>query len=138
MKPNVFKSIINSIAAFIVFFLLFTLSILAIQLVFLLLSKIPIVNTILAWLFKVRGDTPSLFSLFLSAVISYTATTTLMEKINKDEATEGLSIILSGSYILIIQSISLIINLVSKNSFLINIVLIVSSIFLIVRGKDKL
>ena len=138
MKPNVFKSIITSIAAFILFFLLFTLSFLAIQLVFLLLSKIPIVNTILAWLFKARGDTPSLFSLFLSAVISYTATTTLMEKINKDEATEGLSIILSGSYIFIIQSISLIINLVSKNSFLINIVLIVSSIFLIVRGKDKL
>lgn len=138
MKPNVFKSILFSILSFLVFFLSFLISSFAILFVFGILSRIPIVNTLLGWFFKSRGDTPSLLTLFLSAVISYVATTSLVEKISKETATGGLSLVLSGSYILIIQSISLIINIVSGGPFIINIVLIVSSISLIVRGKNNL
>lgn len=137
MKPNVFKSILLSVVAFIVFFLCYILSSFVILFAFGILSKIPIVNTLLGWLFHSRGDSPGELTVILSAVISYVATTSLVEKISKETATGGLSVVLSGSYILIIQSISLIINIVSGGPFIINIVLIVSSISMIVRGKNN-
>lgn len=138
MKPNVFKSILLSVVAFIVFFLSFLIASFAILFVFGILLRIPIVNTLLGWFFKSRGDTPSSLTLCLSAVFSYLATTSLVEKITKEPATGGLSLILSGSYILIFQSISLIANIVTGGSFLINIVIVVSSIVMIFRGKEQI
>ena len=137
-KPNIVNAILLSFLAFFIFFIVYILCSIIVAFIFLIISKIPLISTLVGWLFYARGDTPSVFTILFSAVISYAATTEVLERLNNNVKTEALSLILTGSYVLPIQAISLVINLVYGDPFFINIVLIISSISLIFRGKERM
>ena len=134
-KPNIVNAILLSFFAFIIFFIVHILCSIIVAFIFLMISQIPLISTLVGWLFHARGDTPGMFTILFSAGISYTATTAVLERLNSNVKTEALSLILTGSYVLLIQAISFVINLVNGDPFFINIVLIISSISLIFRGK---
>lgn len=137
-KPNIVNAILLSFFAFFIFFIVHILCSIIVAFIILMISKIPLIGTLVEWLFRARGDTPGMFTILLSAFISYAVTTEVLERLNSNVKTEALSLILTGSYVLLIQAISFLINLVNGDPFFINIVLIISSISLIFRGKERM
>lgn len=137
-KPHIFKAILFSLLSLIVFGLAYILTFLIVGGIIYLLTLIPIVNKLIGWLFYIRGDTPNSMLILLSTIIAYVVTTEIHERIIKDDPTTGLSCILTGSYIALLQIASLIINIMYGDPFFINIVQIIAGISLIVHGKNTM
>ena len=136
-KPNILKAILLSFLALFVLFVVYLLTTMIVSVLFYVILKIPFIKTVIGWIFYKRGDSPTLFTTLFSVAMSYVAASGILGQLCKNTSTEGLALILTGSYLFLIQLISLIINIVYKEPFLINIFLIVSSISLIIRGKER-
>ena len=136
-KPNIFKAIIFSIIGTIIFGIVFIFFSMIGAFIIQMMMNNKLISFLADFLYY-RGDTPGLVTLTISAFIAFNAVTSVMEKINKDTKTEGLSCILIGSYIAIIQAACLIINFVCRSPFFINIAQVLVGIALISEGKDTM
>lgn len=107
------------------------------SLLFYVLSVIPVINRIVAFIFKQRGDSPSFFILLFAPSIAYVIVDFIAEKAAKNDVTRGISLICTGAYLMLINIVFFVVNLCSGASFFSNILIIIAGIAFIVSGKAK-
>lgn len=137
-KPQIFKAIGTALLGTVTFTLAYFITYILVGLIINVLNAIPVVNTLLGWLFKMRGDSPALLLVMLSPTIGYVATVLLLSVINKNSSTLGLSLIIVGSLLIPLHLISMVINLIYGSAILANIAQIVAGIAFIAKGADTI
>lgn len=136
-KPQVGRAILFGIIALFVFYVCYLVLTLAVSLVFTLLSKIPIINRLVAALFEIRGDSPSILAAFIAFIYSYSATEWVLGRFCDIRATEQLSWIITGVLLLILNALFLFSNISSGQPFILNIIFCICGIVMIVRGRQS-
>lgn len=132
---GILPSIPFSILGLLEFYIIYGLTVLGIALVFLLLSYIPIINTLVDLLFRIREDSPDMAAMFVSAILAYLGTTATAEHIT--EGTRGHALTLTGIYLVVLNTIFLIVNLVNSTAILPNIIIGISGIVMFYKNKDE-
>lgn len=135
--PNILKSIFISILTLLVFALVYFITFLLLGGIIYLLTKIPLIGTLISWLFSLRGDSPDMVLAILAPAIAYYTSIAVAAKMGKDNPTINLSYILLGIYILVIHVPSLIINLVNGEWFFPNITQSIAGIVLLFNGATS-
>ena len=125
-KPKVFKAIFTSALAFIIFSVVYIVAYLIFGGLISLLLKTPLIGQLLNSLFHIRGDSPMLMLSLLCPGIAYSITMYTQSAVNKDAPTRGLSCILLGIGIVLLQTISLVVNLIYDEGIWSNIVQIIT------------
>lgn len=138
-KFDKLKSILASIPlsalGFIEVYLIYTVIVLAIALVFGIILNIPILSTLFEWFFKIREDTPDMFAMFLATTAAYYLFKSTVEHIIKNIETQRFTMMLTGIYIILLNIKNLIINLSNNDAILANIMLSVLGIIIFYKGK---
>lgn len=132
---SIFTSIPLSILGLLEVYLIYLIICLVIALVFWIISCIPILSTLTEWLFRIRKDAPDMFAMLLGTTIAYFGYKTTIEHITKSMKTRRLTFLLTGAYLIVINVISLIGNLMFNNAILANILLGVAGIVIFYKGK---
>ena len=132
--PKVFKAILTSVLGSCIFFLSYLLSYLIVGGILYLLSEIPIIGNLVDLLFYFRGDSPDLMLSLLCPAVAYGATIITQEFINNDAPTRGLSCLLIGVGIVLLQVICLVLNLYYGEGVWTNIVLIITGAITSIYG----
>ena len=135
-KKSIFASIPLSVLGFLEYYLIYGIAFLIIALLFWIISYIPILNTLVDWLFRIREDTPDMFAMFASTGIAYLGFTATIEHISKKAETQKLTLILTGIYIIVLNVIFLIVNLVLRNTILPNVFLGIAGVVIFFKGKN--
>ena len=136
-KPQVGKAILFALIGVVALYICQFVLHLGISLGFELLFKVPVINRLLAALFRARGDSPEFFAPFVAAVLSYSAIVWVLHRFCDDWATESLSLKISGSILLVCNIAFFILNISAKEPVLINIILAVTGLFILIRGCRK-
>ena len=137
-KPKVFKAIMTALLSLLIFGVVYFLSYLIVGGIIALLLKIPVIDTLLGWLFRLRGDTPDMMLSMLSPILAYYCTMATQESINKDKPTRGLSCVLLGIVIVVLHIFSIISNLLLGEGILKNIIQAIAGIVIFNSGKGEL
>lgn len=137
-RPKIFKAILTSVLAFIIFFVVYFLVYIICGLAIDLLLGIPVIGWLIDLLFFFRGDSPKLVLSLLSPGVSYWVTIIIQEKISKDAPTMGLSCILLGVGVALLQVLSLVLNLIYGESIWTNIVLIITGCIFLFNGIGEI
>lgn len=117
------------------FYIIYGLSALAVALVFLVLSYIPIINTLVDWLFRIRQDTPDMFTMMVAVGLAYLGTTATAEHIIK--GTRKHALMLTGIYLVVLNIIFLIVNLINSDDILPNIIIGIAGIVMFYKNKEE-
>lgn len=117
-----FKGILFSIVDIFVFLVVYFLLFFILGIFFDFLTKIPLLKTLLGWLFKARGDSPSMLVCILSAISGFMSVIYCNSKLIKSPKVAGVSFIIFGAALLIIHIIFLIINVASGGWLFPNII----------------
>lgn len=112
-----------AVIAIAVFYLVYTLCAFLGSLVFTLFLKIPVLSTLLGWLFKARGDSPGLFVVFASAFIAFYISMAALEYISKSEDIRAKASKLAGSILLVANIVFLVLNIIWGNPVFPNVVI---------------
>lgn len=115
--------------------LIFGLTRLIISLAFLLISYIPVLNTLTEWLFRIREDTPDIFTMFLAVIIAYLGFMATVEHFIKKVDTKKLTLILTGICLIVFNIIFVIINLKYNDPILGNALLAIAGMVIFYKGK---
>ena len=138
-KPDKAKSVIASIPLSILgaleVHLIYGLTNLIIALVFWLISYIPILSTLVEWLFRIRKDTPDMVAVFVATMVAYFAFKATAELVIKKVDTRKLTLMLTGVYLFVFNILFVIINLVYNDPILGNILLAIAGILIFYKGK---
>lgn len=132
---SILVSIPLSALGFIEVYLIYTVIVLAIALVFGIILNIPILSTLFEWFFKIREDTPDMFAMFLATTAAYFLFKSTVEHIIKNIETQRFTMMLTGIYIILLNINNLIINLSNNDAILANVMLSVLGIILFYKGK---
>lgn len=127
-------SIPFSILGFLEFYAIDILTTLLLSLLFLGLSYIPIISTLIDWLFYIRKDTPDMLAMMVSAILAYLGTTATAKHIVK--GTRKHALILTGIYLVVLNIIFLIVNLINGAAILPNIIIGIAGIVMFYKNKD--
>lgn len=133
-KPSVFKAIVTSLLAFIVFTVVYMVAYLIVGGVFYLLLKIPLIGRLVELLFYSRGDTPDMMLSLLCPGLAYLVTMAIQEALNKETPTKGLSCVILGVLIMLLHIISGVINLIYGEAILKNVVQLVTGFAIFSSG----
>ena len=137
-KPRVFKAIMTALLGLTVFGLVYLLSYLIIGGIINLLLQIPVLDKLIGWIFRLRGDTPDMMLSILSPILAYYCTIAAQASINKDKPTRGLSCVLIGIIIMVIQVLSVFINLIYGDGILKNVTQAIAGFIIFAYGKGDL
>ena len=132
---SVLSSIPFSILGLFEYYIIYGLSVLAIALVFLVLSYIPIINTLVDWFFRIREDTPDMLAMCFAAMLAYLGTTATAEHIIK--GTRKKALMLTGIYLVILNIIFLIVNFVNRAAILPNIIIGIAGVVMYYKNKNE-
>lgn len=136
-KPQIGKSIFFSIISIVAFYLCWFAVLFALGAVFLLLSKIPVISSILEFVFKMRGDAPDILIWIISAICAYRATTWMLHRFHDSEVSENLSLKITGITLLVLNIVFLIVNIMGRSSFFPNIVVGVAGLSMFLHGRSS-
>ena len=134
-KPNVGKAFFFSIIAFIAFYLCYFVVMFAFAAVYTILDKIPIIGSIVRFLFTIRGDSPDILAWILSTVLAYNATVWMLHRFHDTEPSENLSLKITGITLLVLNVIFLVVNIISGTPFFPNIAVGISGFLMFRRGN---
>ena len=134
---QVLASIPLSVLGLLVTYLVYGITTLAIALVFVILSYIPIVSAIVEWLLRAGDNTPDMYAMFFGTVIAYMVLTETAKRIINNEETRRRSLRLTGIVLTALNVVFLIINLISRAAILPNVLLAISGIVLFYNNKTK-
>lgn len=137
-KPKVFTAILLAILGFFSFALSYLLSYFVLGGIVYGLSKIPLLGKLFDFIFFLRGDSPDLMLSLLCPGIAYMATIAILNALTKSNSTMGLSCIIIGVCIMLLQAIALVINLVYGEGIWKNIVLIIAGFMLLSSGSGNI
>ena len=134
-KPQVGRAVLFGVIALFAFYICYLVLATAVSFVFVLLYKIPIINRILAAIFRLRGDTPNVLAGFIAIVYSFSAVEWMLGRFCDIRATEKLSLIITGALLVLLNLLFLIVNVSSGDSIILNIVFCIAGIVMILRGR---
>ena len=137
MKKSIFASIPLSILGLLEFYLIYGIVCLIIVLLFWLISYIPIFSTLVEWLFRIREDTPDMFAMLVSTGIAYLGFTATIAHLAKKTETQRFTLMFTGIYMIVLNVIFLILNLVSRNAILPNVLIGIAGIVIFFKGKNN-
>lgn len=132
---SIFASIPLSILGALEVHLIYGLTNLVIALVFLILSYIPILKTIVGYFMAIADNTPDIFAMCISTGISYLIFNVTSERIIKKIETRKLTSILVGIYLAVFNILFGIINLTYNDPILGNVLLAILGIVIFYKGK---
>ena len=112
-----------AIITIVVFYLVYALCAVLSSFLFVFLLKIPVINTLLGWLFKARGDSPGLFVICASAFIAFFVSMAALEYISKSEENRQKSSKLAGGILLVANIVFLVLNIIWGNPVFPNVVI---------------
>lgn len=137
-KPKIFKAILTSVLGFFAFTLSYLLAYLIFGGIIYVLLKIPLIGRLIDLIFFFRGDSPDLMLSLLCPGVAYFVTMSLQEKINKEAPTRGVSSVLLGIFIMLLNIASLIINLIYGDGILKNVIQIIAGLVIFFGGMGEI
>lgn len=136
---SVFKAILFSILMFIAFYLSAFILKFIFEILFyfllLILSKIPILNMIIRFLFKDPDASPELLPLGAAISISYLGIVWIAEKLIKYDSTRSLALRITGIIMIVVNVLLFFINIIVAGYFFTNIILILVGISFIKKDS---
>ena len=130
-------AILFSLLWLIAFYLMFAVSALLFSLIFTLLINTPIINTLIDLWFHVRGDSPDMLMQLISPAIAYYTVGAISDKLVKNEEARRLSLLCTGVCLIVLNIISLVINLLSNASLFANIVVTITGVIFVIKNKRR-
>jgi hypothetical protein len=134
-KPSIVKGVLCVIPAGIVFALTFAVSSLVITFAGSIILKIPIIGSLVKWLFLLRGDSPYLLSCFIGACLAYFITLASIEKMLVFQNQRNVCANVLGIAIMVIHILCLVLNLIYGESFAANIAQAIAGYLIFRFGK---
>lgn len=134
-KPEKGKSILFAIIALFAFYLCYFVVFLALGLLFTLLLKLPVINSILSFLFRVRGDSPDILCWIISTCTAYQAAVWMLHRFHDSEVSENLSLKITGIILIVLNIVFLIVNIISGSPFFPNICVGIAGFCMFRRGN---
>lgn len=135
-KPSILKAILCVFPCLIIFFLTRTLLAFLIGLVGVIIYKIPILGSLLKWIFAARGDDISSFAIIVSIFFAYFITALVQDKLVKHTPTNVLSRRILGVLLGIFHICFLIINISTGGYYPANIFCIIAALVFVFSNKD--
>lgn len=130
-KPSVIKALFFSLLALIVFYLLTQIIGMILILIYALLRVIPIVGDLIHIFFEKRGDGPEIAIPYIYLVFSYHLSISMLDRIVKSIHTRRLTVKLLGIYLIVLNSVFLLMNIVGDGAWGVNIGFIITGIVFI-------
>ena len=134
-NPKIFVSILSAFAALVAFFISYLIIYLILGLIVEFVIDIPLIGFLFQKLLFVRGDSAASFVGTFSSLIAAVITIIFIYIINKHEPTCKLTCSISGITMMVVQGVSLIINLLSGAGIWINIMQIVAGYIIYTCSK---
>lgn len=132
----IISAIFFSVLGVVLFYLLMMCCTLIGSLLLYILSIIPIVNTLLDWLFSLRGDSPNIFLVSCSLTIACWILTLLSKTLIKNVDTRKLTLILIGLVLIVLNVLFLIINVIFEDSIFSNILTVIVGFVIFFKGRN--
>lgn len=133
-KPSILKAILISLLALVVFYLVSQVIGLILALFFAVLLMIPVIGNLIELLFKARGDDPASAVLYFYLVAAYFITISMLERIVKSIPTRKLTTKLLGIYLIVLNGIFFILNLLGDGAAWVNVGFIIAGIAFIAKS----
>lgn len=133
-QPSIIKSLFFSFLALIVFYLLTQIIGIILILLYAFLRVIPLIGDLLGFFFEARGDGPEIAIPYLYLVTSYFLCISMLERIVKSVPTRKLTIKLLGIYLIVLNLLFLLLNILGDGAWGINIGCIIAGIAFIVKS----
>ena len=136
-RPIIWKAILCVFPCLIIFFLTRTLLAFLIGLVGVIIYKIPVLGTLLKWIFAARGDNISSFATIIAIFVAYLITSLIQDKMMKYAPTITLSRRMLGAIIALFNVCFLIVNISTGGYYSPNIFCIIAALaFIFSNNKD--
>lgn len=136
-KPSVGKAILFSIIGLVAFYIAYFVLTLLLALLFGFLSKIPIIKDILAFLFRIRRDSPDVLIVLVAAYVSCSAVSWMLGRFCDTLETLALSHSIFGIMLLILNILFLVINIREGNTFFPNVIVGIAGLLMSFSGKSS-
>ena len=136
--PKVLPAIAIALSALVAYVIVYLLSYLIIGRALLLLSRIPLVSTLLRYLFLVRGDSPRVLTIVASCLLSFEAATFVADRFANHENTSALALLIVGSLLVLTQVAFMIANIANGTAIVANIVNIITGLIIAANAKAVL
>lgn len=134
-RPVIWKSALLSLLLVAAYYICVVVIGTVVSLIVSFLYMLPVLDKLIDLLFSVRGDSPGMLVVTLSAIAAYFISGALIEKIEKHKSTLGLSYFIAGILILLLQSVNLLLCILSKGFIYPNIVHIIAGIVILNMGR---
>lgn len=129
-------SIVLSVLGLIAFYAISFIVAMVFAFLFSIIAAIPVLGTLVDWLFSIRGDTPDMLAILLAAIISYLVLMFLFKFLCKSLSTHRIAAILLGVYLIALNAVFLLINLVGDSSIYTNIIFIIAGLVMCFRNDS--
>lgn len=141
-KSSVFKSILTATMSLAVFHTVYIVVCYVLLLLISLLGSIPLIGNFLNLLFKLRGDTPLLFSAIVGTVTGYFLLKLVAEAVVKNASTINQSYKIYGVIHILLYAISFVFNIINYDgtngtNFIICIIQIITGIIIFNSKVDS-
>ncbi len=137
-KPNIIIAILLSLLVLILFFITYTIAALLCSLIYTLLSYVPIIEWLIGMLLKSWDSSFDIVITVTSLIFAGISTAYITSKISKNDNTINLSFTISSIILIIIQSLSLLVNLMYHEAIYINVIMIIFGIIVAVSTIKEL
>ena len=130
----ILASIPLSVLSLLVFYLIYGIVFLIISLVFWLISYIPILNILVDLLLRIGENSSDMVAIILSSTIAYYGLNKAKDIIKQAEI-QKYTLMFTGICLIILNALSLIINLMHNDAIIVNIVVAIVGIAIFYKGK---
>lgn len=135
-KQKVGKSILFSVFALVVFFFCYIAVASILSTIFFFLLQVPVIKSLLGFLFATRGDSPDILSIVVGVLVAYSLVTWMFSRVHKDSlASENLSLRITGISLIVFNVLFLIINVGEGTPFIGNILCIIAGVIMFSKGR---
>ena len=133
---SVFAAIPLSVLGLLEFYIVETIAALAIALIHIIISYIPILNIINEWLSRKAGSNITELAIGLGSTFAYFAITETAKRILKNTETKKFTLMFIGVLLVTLNVIFLITNIINHDAILANIIISIVGIVLFVKNKS--
>lgn len=133
---NIFAAIPLSVLGLLEFFIVDAIAGLAVALIHIIISYIPVLNLINEWFSRKAGSDITEFAICFGATFAYIAVTKTASLILKNEETRRFSLMFTGVLLVALSIIFLIINITNHDAIFANIIISIVGIVLFFKNKS--
>jgi hypothetical protein len=120
-----------------IFYVAYLISTLIFAFLFTAISYIPILNLIIKFLFSVADSAPDMVMVGISATSAAFVSWLAIDKISKNESNTKLSIKISSVILILINVLSMIVNIMHHDACYVNLVMIIVGILAFTSFKNE-